>query len=329
MKRAFLAATLGIIAVLAATETAQAQMFFERGRGGPSLGIGMPFFGRSYSYYYDDGGTYRSGFGPGFLPPPGFGPGFLPPPPRLSLGLGGPLFRSGFFGGPAYYDSGAGYVTWGPDYVGAARDGVYRSFYQPPTEGVERAMIRILVPVPDARIWFDGTATERQGVERAFVSPALEGGADHTYSVRASWTQDGREVTREAEVKVRAGHQTRLSFLADTGVRRARFDEPRIRQFQAFVMSGKVVSTADGQLVMTDLRGNRRHTHRLSPEARVFIDGKEAAVADLKEGMRIEVTTKEGQPDLATRIEARTSDQPQERLRTPERAPRPRELPPP
>ncbi len=307
MKRTFLAATLGITSLLAGTETAQAQLFFERGsQGGPS-----------------------------------FGPGLLPPPPRLSLGLGGPFFRSadGFYGPspipmlpglpdlggpffrpgfatPAFYDSSAGYAIWGPTYVGAARDGVFRSFYQPPAEGVERAMIRILVPTANAQISFDGTATEQQGVERAFVSPAIEGRADHTYSVRASWTQDGRESTREAQVKVRAGHETTLSFLADSGVRRVRFDQPRSQEVQAgMMMSGRVVSTTDGQLIMTELRGNRRHTPRLSPEARVFIDGKEATVADLKEGMRIEVTTKEGQPDLATRIEARTSDPPRVRDR--------------
>lgn len=77
-----------------------------------------------------------------------------------------------------------------------------------------QAQIRVLVPSPDANIWFDDTPTHQKGACRLFVSPHLDGGKTYTYTVKASWLEKGREVTREKQVKVRPGQESVVDFTA-------------------------------------------------------------------------------------------------------------------
>lgn len=71
---------------------------------------------------------------------------------------------------------------------------------------------------------------------------------------------------------------------------------------------GKVVRAGSGQLMMTDLTGANRHTHKVAPDAKITLDGKEAKLEDLKEGFTVKVTyTGSGDKDtIATRIDARS-----------------------
>lgn len=68
---------------------------------------------------------------------------------------------------------------------------------------------------------------------------------------------------------------------------------------------GKVVSIADGQLVMT-AKGDKEakeHTHALAPEAKFTLDGKECKWSDLKAGTKIRVTTQDKDSKVATSVE--------------------------
>jgi hypothetical protein len=56
--------------------------------------------------------------------------------------------------------------------------------------------------------------------------------------------------------------------------------------------------------MMTDMVGKNEHSHRLTADAKVTLDGKAAKVADLNERTTIRVTTKDGDAKIATRIEA-------------------------
>src|SRR5262249_54067995 len=71
---------------------------------------------------------------------------------------------------------------------------------------------RVLVPSPNANLWFDNTPTHQQGSCRLFLSPPLDGGKTYTYTTKASWREKGREVTREKQVKVRPGQETLVDF---------------------------------------------------------------------------------------------------------------------
>src|ERR1700745_890088 len=69
---------------------------------------------------------------------------------------------------------------------------------------------------------------------------------------------------------------------------------------------GKVVSTSTGKLTMTDVEGKNQHTMDVSTTAMVTRDGKTAALADLKAGYLIIVTTeKTGNATMVTKVDAK------------------------
>src|SRR5438132_6992159 len=69
-------------------------------------------------------------------------------------------------------------------------------------------------------------------------------------------------------------------------------------------IEGKVVRIEGNKIVMTDKDGKNEHTHTLAADARVSLDGKDAKLTDLKKDQMVRVTTKEGDPTQAVRIEA-------------------------
>ncbi len=73
--------------------------------------------------------------------------------------------------------------------------------------------VRVEVRVPaDAEVWFEGSKTSQTGGVRHFVSPALTPGRRHTYTIRARWTENGREVDRTRQLDVWAGRGYTLDF---------------------------------------------------------------------------------------------------------------------
>jgi hypothetical protein len=53
---------------------------------------------------------------------------------------------------------------------------------------------------------------------------------------------------------------------------------------------GKVVSVAEGKLVMTDNDGKNEHSHKITSSTKITLDGKTAKLADLKKDDSIKVT---------------------------------------
>ena len=70
----------------------------------------------------------------------------------------------------------------------------------------------MLVPVADAQVWFEDTATTLQGMERLFQSPPLESNQTFTYSIKARWMENGQAVTQERRVSVQAGQSITVNF---------------------------------------------------------------------------------------------------------------------
>lgn len=66
---------------------------------------------------------------------------------------------------------------------------------------------------------------------------------------------------------------------------------------------GKFVSATDGNLVMSSKDG-KKHSHSLTKDAKVTLDGKNCKASDLKAGAKIRVTTKPNDVKIATTIEA-------------------------
>jgi hypothetical protein len=68
-------------------------------------------------------------------------------------------------------------------------------------------------------------------------------------------------------------------------------------------VDGVVVSASGDKLTMTDKEG-KEHSQSLAANVKITCDGKTCAIADLKQGMRIRVTTENAEPHNANRIEA-------------------------
>jgi uncharacterized protein (TIGR03000 family) len=75
------------------------------------------------------------------------------------------------------------------------------------------AVVQVLIPA-HADLWFSGTKTEQVGLIRRFVTPALAPDKTYTYDVRASWQEDGRQVTRTQTVTVYPNQRTIVDFLS-------------------------------------------------------------------------------------------------------------------
>jgi len=104
--------------------------------------------------------------------------------------------------------AGLALAQFGPGQQGAPT--TYQSFY-PGSQGNGNVLIHMSVP-ENARVWFDGRPTTRQGMEREFMSPPLSGGRDYIYRVRVQWMEGGRPVSEVRDVTVHAGDRIDLNF---------------------------------------------------------------------------------------------------------------------
>ncbi len=60
---------------------------------------------------------------------------------------------------------------------------------------------------------------------------------------------------------------------------------------EAKTVEGKVISTAEGKLVMSDGKGGNQQTFMVSPAAIITLDGKAAELNELMKGDSVKVTT--------------------------------------
>jgi uncharacterized protein (TIGR03000 family) len=102
-------------------------------------------------------------------------------------------------------------------------------------EGSDTVNVRVMVPTREAKVWFENEATKQQGTDRLYSSPPLEKGRPYYYTIKATWMENGREVSREQTVPVRAGQQVVANFndVNDNftpGSRRGRTDGDRNRR---------------------------------------------------------------------------------------------------
>jgi uncharacterized protein (TIGR03000 family) len=157
------------------------------GYGGRGYGYGGGYgYGRGYGYGY---GGYYPWWGGGYWG--GYGP-----------------YYGGYYNGDTYVNP--NYTTYvQPDTTYVQPDTAY---VQPAPQGSDNsAGIRVIVPDPNARVWFDGAATTQTGTDRLFNTPPLSAGT-HSYRIRATWTQNGREVTQERTVPIAAGRLSIADF---------------------------------------------------------------------------------------------------------------------
>jgi uncharacterized protein (TIGR03000 family) len=186
--------TLVIVALTLITVMASASDAFAQGRGGRG---GRGGYGGGRGGY--GGGGYGGIFiGSGYYSPYSYGGGYYSP---YSYG-------SGYYADP-YYNSSPSYYS---DTVQVPATDIRQSLYNQPTSQQQTATVMVRVATPNTQVWFDGTATSQQGMERSFYSPPLDSGSSYTYTVRARWTENGQAVDREQRVSVQAGQTANVDF---------------------------------------------------------------------------------------------------------------------
>jgi CTP-dependent riboflavin kinase len=122
----------------------------------------------------------------------------------------------------------------------------------------------------------------------------------HTLTADAKLTLDGK-VCKAADLK--PGTRIRVTTQgADKGQANRIEGLDKNLDFASDRHDGKVVSITGNKLVMTSLEGEE-HSHALTVDAKLTLDGKVCKAADLKPGTRIRVTTQGADKSVANRIE--------------------------
>src|SRR5216683_3877500 len=76
----------------------------------------------------------------------------------------------------------------------------------------EKAILRVHVPVEDAKLEIQGQLSKKSGAVRLFESPLLPPGKAFIYDLKATWTENGKTVTREKTARVMAGQTTEIDL---------------------------------------------------------------------------------------------------------------------
>ena len=128
--------------------------------------------------------------------------------PRLEgrgLDIGGGYYGSGYYGSPYYGSS---------FYSGYSYPNQYTSMYfsgdMDQARAENRVMLNIQTPA-GANLWISDVFVGQGDGSRQFISPPLENGRNYVYDVKASWMQDGREMTSTRTLEFQGG-QANLSF---------------------------------------------------------------------------------------------------------------------
>jgi len=83
------------------------------------------------------------------------------------------------------------------------------------TEATFEAPATLVVSVPaDAKLLIDDAVTASTSTRRVFISPALPVGREFTYTLKATYTKDGKPVVVSKDVTVRAGAEIAVTMEA-------------------------------------------------------------------------------------------------------------------
>jgi uncharacterized protein (TIGR03000 family) len=80
-----------------------------------------------------------------------------------------------------------------------------------PAPDTEPAYLRVHV-APIAQLTVDNTPTKQTGPQRLFLTPPLTRGKTYSYTLKATWREQGREIVRMAVVRVQAGKEAEVDL---------------------------------------------------------------------------------------------------------------------
>jgi hypothetical protein len=168
----------------------------------------------------------------------------------------------------------------------------------------------------------------------------LEPGKDYNYTIKATFNQNGQQVTQTKTVPVRAGQMAVVDFAREGNQMRGgnrirtgteatedfdnrpgtrdldnRESNRRLRQHHegenAQLFTGRVVSVNEDEVIVSDMQGGNRHTFRIPASADVMVEGKKGSTTSLKPGMQVTITPEANETGVASKIDAKTNAQDQ------------------
>ncbi len=101
----------------------------------------------------------------------------------------------------------------GSDDGSSSRFTLRRSFYRgEQTVASNQVALDIRVP-SSAEVIVNGEKLSATGTNRRFTSSGLTAGQTYEYKVKAMWTEDGKQMSKEKTVKAPAGQRTTVDFI--------------------------------------------------------------------------------------------------------------------
>jgi uncharacterized protein (TIGR03000 family) len=114
---------------------------------------------------------------------------------------------------PVYYGYYGG--SYYPPYYYPQPIYIYNNIYLPPSPAAAaapvpevrtyRARIQVVLPDPEAQVWLEGQKSDQTGATQLLQTPELEMGRIYGYTVKATFTKAGRQVTEERKVQILPG----------------------------------------------------------------------------------------------------------------------------
>jgi uncharacterized protein (TIGR03000 family) len=180
-------AVLSVVGLLMTADIAHAQKGRgpAGGRGGAAVYRGAPYRGGPY---------YGRYYGPGI---------------GIGIGIGGygPLYPYAYYD-PYYLPRISYYPT--PTVIVDPTVAAIPATPAAPAASSTAASIRVILPDPQAKVFFDGNPTKQDGTERIFHTPSLT--SSGSYRIRAVYMQNGKEIVQEAVATIRPGETTVVDF---------------------------------------------------------------------------------------------------------------------
>ncbi len=122
----------------------------------------------------------------------------------------------------------------------------------------------------------------------------------HTLAADAKVTLDGKACKAE---ELKPGTKIRVTTQTNYGMVATHIEAIDKNETFANTHDGTMVGITSNRLVMKNKEG-KEHSHSVSTDTIVTLDGKACMMEDLKAGMKIRVTTKRTDQGVATGIEA-------------------------
>jgi uncharacterized protein (TIGR03000 family) len=134
------------------------------------------------------------------------------PAPTRSYSYG---YSSPSYSYPSYSYPSYGYSYSAPVVVRATTPAVPAQSYTyiDHRDGDNVGRLHVHVPA-SAKVWVDGEATKQKGSDRDFMTPPLRPEQEFTYTIKAQWNQDGRNMERTRQVRLRANDTASIDFTA-------------------------------------------------------------------------------------------------------------------